>query len=86
MRAVRENIQPRSCCIDRAIARPILQDRDWIFSHTARTVEVIKFFIIWHCTFVKSGEKGHARAKSETFAKKNALLVSETTLQHLFIL
>ena len=48
MRAVRENIQPRSCCIDRAIARSIQQDRGWIFSRTARTVEISKFFIIWH--------------------------------------
>ena len=41
----------------------LLHDRGWIFSRTARTVEVSKFFIIWHCTFVKNGRKGHARAK-----------------------
>jgi hypothetical protein len=41
--AVRENIQPRSCCIDRAISRSVQQDRGWIFSRTARTVEVSKF-------------------------------------------
>ena len=76
VRAVRENIQPRSCCIDRAIARSIQQDRGWIFSRTARTVEVSKFFIICrHCTFVKKWEKvtrGHS-TKSETFAKKRQL-------------
>ena len=44
MRAVRENIKPRSCCIDRAIARSVQQDRGLIFSRTARTVEVSKFF------------------------------------------
>jgi hypothetical protein len=63
VRAVRENIQPRTCCIDRVVARSIQQDRGWIFFRTARTVEVSKFFIIWHCTFVKNGKKGHARAK-----------------------
>ena len=86
MRAVRENIQPRSCCIDRA--RSIQQDRGWIFSRTARTVEVSKFFIIWHCTFAKIGKhitRGQS-TKSETIGKKtivkNVLLVSKTTLQH----
>ena len=44
MRAVWENIKPRSCCIDRAIARSIQQDRGLIFSHTARTIEDSKFF------------------------------------------
>ena len=39
-----ENIKPRSCCIDRTIARWMQEDRGWIFSHTARTVEVIKSF------------------------------------------
>ena len=58
------NIQPRSCCIDRVIARSIQQDRGWVFFRTARTVEVSKFFIIWHCMFVKKwGKKGHAMAK-----------------------
>ena len=37
------------------------QDRGLIFSRTARTVEVSKFFIIWHCSFAKKN-KGHARA------------------------
>ena len=41
----RENIQPRSCCTDRAIARSIQQDLGWIFSRTARTVEVSKFLL-----------------------------------------
>jgi hypothetical protein len=45
VRAVRENIQPRSCCIDLAIARSIQQDLGWIFSRTARTVEVSKLLI-----------------------------------------
>jgi hypothetical protein len=90
VRAVRENIQPRSYCIDRAIARSIQQDRGGIFSRTAQTVEASKFFIIWHCTFVKNGKKGHASegkvqyTKSETFAKKtivkNVFLVSKTIL------
>jgi hypothetical protein len=31
VRAVRENIQHRSCCIDLAIALPIQQDLGWIF-------------------------------------------------------
>jgi hypothetical protein len=31
VRAVRENIQPRSCCIDLAIARSIQQDLGWYF-------------------------------------------------------
>ena len=59
---------------DRAIARSVQQDRGWIFSRTARTVEVSKFFIIWHCTFVKYGKKGHATAKytkSETYRVKS---------------
>ena len=45
--------------------------------------------IIWHCTFVKNGEKGHARAKykvrnicKKKTIVKNVLLVSKTTLQH----
>jgi hypothetical protein len=54
VRVVRENIQPRTSWIDWAIARSIQQDRGWIFFRTARTVEVSKFFIIWHCTFVKN--------------------------------
>ena len=66
MRAVRENIQPRSCCIGRAIARSIQQDRGWIFSRTARTVEVSKFFIIWHCTFVKNEEKRSREGKVQS--------------------
>jgi hypothetical protein len=90
VRAVRENIQPRSCCIDQAIARSIQQDRGWIFSRTARPVEVSKFFIIWHCTFVKNGKKGQARAKTKYQVRnirkkkiiKNVFLVSKTTLQH----
>jgi hypothetical protein len=64
VRAVRENIQPRSCCIDRAIARSIQQDRGWIFSRTARTVE--KFLIIWHCTFVKKWEKSSCEGKVQS--------------------
>ena len=80
---MRENIQPRSCSIDLAIARLIQQDLGWIFSRTARTIEVSKFFIIWHCTFVKNGKRGHARVKykvrndlqKETI-EKNVLLVS----------
>ena len=32
--SVRENIQPRSCCIDLAISRSIQQDLGWIFSRT----------------------------------------------------
>ena len=49
MRAVRQNIKPRPCCIDRAIARSIQQDRGLIFYRAARTVKVSKFFfIIWH--------------------------------------
>jgi hypothetical protein len=69
--------QPRFCCIDRAIARSIQQDRGWIFSRSARTVEVSKFFIIWHCTFVKNGKKGHARAKYKVrnICKKEQIIV-----------
>jgi hypothetical protein len=72
VRAVRENIQPRSCCIDRAIARSTQQDRGWIFSRTARTVEVSKFFIIW--TFVKKWKERSREGKMQSpkqFAKKN---------------
>jgi hypothetical protein len=38
VRAARENIQPRSCSIDLAIARSIQQDLGWIFSRTALTL------------------------------------------------
>ena len=78
-----------SCCIGRAIARSIQQDRGWIFSRTARTVEVSKFFY-YMALYVreKNGEKvtrGQS-TKSETFAKKkivkNVLLVRKTTLQY----
>ena len=55
MRAVRENIQPRTCCIDRAIARSIQQDRGWIFSRIARRTIVRLQKTV--------GGKGHARAK-----------------------
>jgi hypothetical protein len=67
------------------------QDRGWIFSRTARTVEVSiisKFSIIWHCTFVKmekrSGEGKVGKVQSPNICKivKNVLLVSKTTLQH----
>ncbi len=34
VQAVRENIKPRSCCIDLAIARSIQQDLGLIFSRT----------------------------------------------------
>ena len=40
MRAVLENVQPRTCCVDRAIAMSIQQNRGWIFSRTSRMVEV----------------------------------------------
>ena len=73
MRAVQENIQLRSFCIDRAIARSIQQDRGWIFSRTAPTVEVSKLFFYYMALYVK-WEKGHARAKSKTIAKKNKLV------------
>jgi hypothetical protein len=66
----------------------IQQDRGWIFSRTARTVEVSKFYIIWHCTFVKNGRKGHARAKykfrnslPKKYNCKKCSLVSKTALQ-----
>ena len=51
VRAVWKNIKPRSCCIDLAIAKSIQQDRGLIFSHTARTNKVSKFFIIWHTIY-----------------------------------
>ena len=38
VRAVWENIKPRSCCIDLAIARSIQQNLSLIFSHTALTL------------------------------------------------
>ena len=38
VRAVWENIKPRSCCIDLAIARSIQQDLGLIFSRTALTL------------------------------------------------
>jgi hypothetical protein len=71
--AVRENIQPRSCCIDRAIARSIQQDRGWIISLTARTVEVIKFFYYMALYVCKKWGKRSREGKvqTETFAKKN---------------
>ena len=47
VRAVWENIKLRFCCIDRATARSIQQDRGLIFSGTARTNKVSKFFILW---------------------------------------
>jgi hypothetical protein len=62
-------------------ARPRLE----IFPYTVRTVEVCKFFIIWHSTFVKKWKKCHARAKYKVrniwkkTIGKNVLLVSKTT-------
>jgi hypothetical protein len=58
----------------------IQQDRGWIFSRTARTVEVSKFYIIWHCTFVKNGGGGggsHARAKYKVrnICKKKTIVI-----------
>ena len=71
--------------IDRAIARSIQQDRGWIFSRTARTVEVSKFFIIWHCTFVKKWGKRSREGKVQNPKHlqkkrivKNVLSVSKT--------
>ena len=88
MRAVRENIQPRSLAV-------IQQDGGWIFSRTARTVEVSKFFIIWHCSkkWEKRSREGKAQSPKQTTSKKtneqkkqlivkSVLLVSKTTLQH----
>ena len=64
MRAVglRENIQPRTCCISESIQ----QDRGWIFSRTARTVEISKSLIIWHWTFVKNGGERTREAKGQS--------------------
>ena len=91
MRAVRENIQPRSCCIDRAIARSIQQDRGWIFSRAARTVEVSKFFLYGIVRLQKWGKNVTRGQSTKTQSPKqlqkktivkNVLLVSKTTLQH----
>jgi hypothetical protein len=81
VRAVRENIQPRSLAV-------IQQDGGWIFSRTARTVEVSKFFIIWHCSkkWEKRSREGKAQSPKHLQKKqlivKSVLLVSKTTLQH----
>ena len=71
----------------------IQQDRGWIFSRTARTVEVSNFFLYGIVRLWKMGKRvtrGQS-TKSETFAKKNnciknrvknVLLVRKITLQH----
>ena len=89
MRAVRENVQPRSCCIDRAIPRSIQQDRGWIFSRTARTVGVSKFFYnmaLYVCKKmekkVTGGQSTSPKHLQERTIVKNVLLVSKSTPQH----
>ena len=41
VRAMRENIKPRSCCIELAMARSIQRDKGLVFSHADRTITVI---------------------------------------------
>ena len=48
MRSLQGNLRPRSCSIDRAIARSMHQDRGLRFPCNDRTDEVNKLFIIWH--------------------------------------
>jgi hypothetical protein len=60
--------------IDRAIARSIQQDRGWIFSRTARTIEVSKFFYYMALYVCRNGKKGYARSKYQVrniFPKNN---------------
>ena len=47
MRSLQGNLRPRSCSIDRAIARSMHQDRGLRFPCNDRTDEVNKLFIIW---------------------------------------
>jgi hypothetical protein len=48
VRAVRENFQPRSCCIDLAIARSIQQYFGWIFSRIALTLgHAVSYQYLW---------------------------------------
>jgi len=47
VRSLRENLEPKPCRIDRAIARSIRQGWGLRFSRKDRTFEVNKLFIIW---------------------------------------
>ena len=74
MRAVRENIQPRTCRIDRAIARSIQQDRGWIFSVLPERLRSVSFLLaVWQYTFVENGKKRsyEGKVQSPTYLKKN---------------
>jgi len=51
VRSLRENLRPRPCHIDWAIARAIQQGWGLRFSHKDGTFEVDKLFIIIYCVF-----------------------------------
>jgi hypothetical protein len=90
VRALRENIEPLSCCIDRAIARSIQQDRGWIFKFLVLPEQLrsLSFLLYSIVRFQKWGKRScevklqspkHLQNKTIV---KNVLLVGKTTLQH----
>jgi hypothetical protein len=62
----------KDCCIDRAMARSIQQDRSvGYFPVLPERLRSVRFLLLCHFTFVKNGgREGHAKAKYKNVKQK----------------
>ena len=65
LRSLRENLGPRPCRIDRAIARSIQQGRGLRFSRKDQTFKVNKLFIIWLFAWLLKARNQHVGITGE---------------------